>query len=940
MATTDCPHAPIVAAGQRKKKRYRMRIVRAVVAGTATLAMTGVAGAAIVALVSPARFLGSNSIYTLSAIASGHVVALNGTTVYRQPVTGGPQTILPPPAGTGSVLFLGEANDRGIAVGTVSGDRLRPAVWDVASGTSRVLPYHTPSMAYAEAWGVSFESRVVGIALFNATPEVPFSGNFPALWSGDHSSPPRNLGRVLPAGCELQICGLPGYTVATDVNDREEVIGYNGNGRAFRWTSTTKARDLPTFVSGVFSSVAHAINESGAIVGWARHATGTQRAALWPPTAVTSLPHAPAELVPPAPRFGSVTQSVATDINDNDDVLVFACTTGPAAEGTGCYSYVVVDGNWTRLPNSGSAPARSLSGRTPSNTIEIAGKGADPWAANVLGVGGNVATWTLQLVDENQPPTAVVGGPYSGLEGAPILLNFGGSDPNAGDHLTYHWDLGDGTIGSGLTPPASHTYADNPTAPLASYAIRLTVDDGKGGIDTKTTTATVANVRPAVTAVTAPSSVDEGSTITFSAAAVADPSTKDTQQGFTYDFACGADAFDNTFTASNSSTCPAGDGPGAVTVRVVARDKDGGVSGERQATVIVNNVAPTATLVAPTEVNEGTPIEVSLAAATDKSAADIAAGLRFAIACAPVNLGAPGPSNTATCPTADDAVVAVTGRVVDQHGGASDYTRNVTVRNVPPALGAFTGLPPNLDPVPVTSSGGTVSLTIGAPFTDPGSNDTHTTQVAWDAGLNPVAGDAIPQGARTLSATKALTPGVYTITVKIEDDDRGTDQRTVPGYVVVYDPSAGFVTGGGWILSPNGACDVSLCSTFTGEGKASFGFVSRYRKGQTAPEGNTEFQFDAGGLSFKSTRYDWLVVAGAKAQYKGYGSINGSGERYGFLLTAFDGTLDRSNPADRFRIKIWDTTTGVTVYDNRRGSTDDSDAAQVIGAGSIVIHAR
>jgi hypothetical protein len=37
-------------------------------------------------------------------------------------------------------------------------------------------------------------------------------------------------------------------------------------------------------------------------------------------------------------------------------------------------------------------------------------------------------------------------------------------------------------------------------------------------------------------------------------------------------------------------------------------------------------------------------------------------------------------------------------------------------------------------------------------------------------------------------------------------------------------------------------------------------------------------------------RYDWLVVGGAKAQYKGTGTINGAGN-YGFLLTATGGAL-------------------------------------------------
>ena len=65
------------------------------------------------------------------------------------------------------------------------------------------------------------------------------------------------------------------------------------------------------------------------------------------------------------------------------------------------------------------------------------------------------------------------------------------------------------------------------------------------------------------------------------------------------------------------------------------------------------------------------------------------------------------------------------------------------------------------------------------------------------------------------------------------------------------------------------------------------------------PTGNTEFNFKAGDLNFHSSSYDWLVVAGANAKYKGVGTINGEGY-YGFMLTATDGS------PDTFRIKIWD----------------------------------
>jgi hypothetical protein len=135
-------------------------------------------------------------------------------------------------------------------------------------------------------------------------------------------------------------------------------------------------------------------------------------------------------------------------------------------------------------------------------------------------------------------------------------------------------------------------------------------------------------------------------------------------------------------------------------------------------------------------------------------------------------------------------------------------------------------------------------------------------------------------------------------------------------------PSAGFVTGGGWIDSPTGACqDASVCTDTTG--KATFGFVSRYKKGATAPDGNTQFVFHASGLDFSSTSYQWLVVNqhGGNAQFKGDGTINGSGD-YQFMIWATDGSRDAS------RIQI--TNGNTTVYDNG--------VQQPIGGGSIIVH--
>ena len=228
------------------------------------------------------------------------------------------------------------------------------------------------------------------------------------------------------------------------------------------------------------------------------------------------------------------------------------------------------------------------------------------------------------------------------------------------------------------------------------------------------------------------------------------------------------------------------------------------------------------------------------------------------------------------------------------------------------------------------------SVTFTGTYLDPGISDTHIAQWTFDSITTPQ--QSVSSGLVSTSYP-FTTAGVYSVklTVTDNDDDLGT-ATTVDGqdaYVVVYDPNAGFVTGGGWIISPAGAFTDNPSLT----GRANFGFVSKYETGATIPTGETEFQFKIGGLNFHSTVYQWLVVAGAKAQYKGSGTINGTGD-YGFLLTAIDGQLSGGGGVDKFRIKIVDKVTEMVVYDNALGSSDDINDAnpKAIGGGSIVIH--
>ena len=274
---------------------------------------------------------------------------------------------------------------------------------------------------------------------------------------------------------------------------------------------------------------------------------------------------------------------------------------------------------------------------------------------------------------------------------------------------------------------------------------------------------------------------------------------------------------------------------------------------------------------------------------------------------------------------ADNGLYTVTVTAWDQLGATDSDSLTVTAANAAPELAAISA---TLDPVRV---GTAVAAT--APFTDAGCTDTHAATWDWGDGatsagtVTEAAGSGTVGGSHTYAA-----PGIYTLASTLWDDDGGSTTSCFE-FVVVYDPTGGFVTGGGWILSPPGAyVDDPLLV-----GKASFGFVSKYQKGASVPTGTTQFTFKVADFDFYSTSYQWLVIAGAKAKYKGAGTVNGAGD-YGFLLSATDGQLPGGGGADRFRIKIWDRATGEIVYDNQLGSADDDDPVTALGGGSIVIH--
>ncbi|MBM4448804.1 MAG: PKD domain-containing protein [Chloroflexi bacterium] len=261
-------------------------------------------------------------------------------------------------------------------------------------------------------------------------------------------------------------------------------------------------------------------------------------------------------------------------------------------------------------------------------------------------------------------------------------------------------------------------------------------------------------------------------------------------------------------------------------------------------------------------------------------------------------------------------------RLFHWNGSAwEDVTTSVdTVGNI--VYGQVTSLSPFFigEPAvaPVADAGGPYLTQVGYSVGLDGSASYHPSGTIesydWSFGDNATGSGVIVSHTYT-------DVGIYGVNLTVTDSLGVQSSDTT--MAVVYDPEAGSATGGGWFWSAKG----NLKRDLESEGKATFGFVVKYKQGAAA--GNLEFQYHVGDINLKSADIAWLVVSSSNVNFQGEGTINGEG-LYTFRVLAKDGDKAGGQP-DEFTIRIWQGT-----------DTEADPIYQAIhaelGGGNIIIH--
>jgi hypothetical protein len=556
----------------------------------------------------------------------------------------------------------------------------------------------------------------------------------------------------------------------------------------------------------------------------------------------------------------------------------------------------------------------------------------------------------------NEPPVADAGGPYELNEGSSLAFNGSGSSDPDGDDLTYEWDLdNDGEYDDATGVAPLRLYREGPNG----YTVGLRVTDVAGETDTDTATVTVNNVAPAVdTPIVVPLRSDEGTAVAGSAG-FSDPGIYDTHE-CTVDYGDGSGPVPGTVT---DHTCS---GPshvyadnGFFTVTIAVTDDDGG-TGQSSVEHTVNNLAPEVSLSSTAQtVQYSDLIDEITIIAIDVAADELTATVSNA------DLSLTGPSCSPSGPYHQICTWTLSGparlpagihtlsvEVSDEDGGAATEAITFTVLHED-ALVAF-GDNEVVFGVTEVGSDASVAFSLMATVREapeagdhvapgdinlaevtltlepvgPGSNEEfacHST--------HPVAPYDYASVLEVSCDLEGLPVNAYVATVSIDGDYYVGNSDE--GVVVIYDPSLGFTTGGGWFAWPG-----------TGE-RTTFGYTMKYNKKATNVQGSLvvirrtadgqRYRLKSNAISGlalgETDSGGWASFVG-KATYLEPGMAEAEGNHQFVVYVEDNG--EPGVATDRFWIEVLDKSGTQTALSLDRDAIDN--AIELDGGNIVVPH--
>ena len=397
---------------------------------------------------------------------------------------------------------------------------------------------------------------------------------------------------------------------------------------------------------------------------------------------------------------------------------------------------------------------------------------------------GAVTTWTGNIVVNNARPYGNAGRDTTIPSGGQYRFRGTFTDKGVNDApWRYSVSFGDGT------PAVTGTFTSQTQAALvthsyakdSTYRVRFKVYDKDNlGTSDDAIVHVGGNAAPTAVITGGPFTGVEGTAIAMSAAASSDPEGRPLT--YAWSFSDGGGFSQPTISKVFGDN-------GVYSVRLIVTD-DWGVKDTATTTATIANVAPTATLTAPTSIYEGSGYMVQMAA-EDPSVLD-EVKLTYALDC---GLGAGytafGIAYSIQCPVQLDerATVTVRGKVRDKDGGERAYSRTMTVKNAAPAvrlrLLSATGTEVTTRTVKVGTT-----VTFRGRFSDQGVNDAPWSYAMhWADGTPLEAGQPLAPGVTVTRTHRYDVVGTWKSYMTVRDVDGGVGKSLLMTVTVVPCPT-------------------------------------------------------------------------------------------------------------------------------------------------------